>query len=143
MPPLEVSREAWICRFIPLGEWDDELERPTPSAFKASDRQLSAFHTDTVRQGGSTLRDLCIEGFTGAGEAYLQVETCIGLGQGISSVFHPKVYWRPEKTAPPWASWNDAHVQVESPGGHAGFPTSYRSLLAENAACLRAPDPLT
>ena len=140
MPPLEVSKEGWICRFIALGQWDDKFQQPIPSAFRASDHQLSAFHTKRVEEAGVTLRDLCIEQLSGAGEAHLQVETCIELGQGISAAFHPKVYWRPEKVAEPWERWKDAHVQIESQGGDAGFPTSYRSLLAENATCIRPPD---
>ena len=142
MPPLEVSREEWICRFIPPGKWDDELQQPTPRAFRASDRQLSGFHPKRVEEAGFTLRDLCIEQLSGAGEAHLQVKSCIVLGQGISDEFNPKVYWRPDKVAKPWERWKDAHAQIESHSGNTGFPTSYRSLLAENTTCLRPPGEL-
>ena len=140
MPPSEVSKKEWICRIIPQGKWDEELKQPTPRAFKASNRQLSVFHPKRVEEGGFTLRDLCLDRLSGAGEAHLQVETCIELGQGISGEFNPRVYWRPNKVAKQWERWKDAHAQIESPGGNAGFPTSYRSLLAENATCLRPPD---
>ena len=140
MPPSEVSSEEWLCRFISLGKWDDDLQQPTPQAFKASHRHLSMFHPKRVEDGGSDLRDLCIGKLIGVGEAHLQVETCIRLGAGISHKFNPLVYWRPDKVGEDWARWKDAHAHIESPGGHAGFPTSYRSLLAENATCLRPPD---
>lgn len=141
MKPLEVSDEEWICRFIVPGEWDDELQQPTPRAFRASARELSTFHPEKVAQLGYRLRQLCIKQLDGAGEAHLQVKTCIELGKDISREFSPKVYWRPEKVAEAWLRWQDAHVQIESEGGNGGFPTSYRSLLAENATCLRPPDP--
>ena len=142
MPPSEVSREEWICRFITPGKWDEELHQPTPRAFHASERQLSVFHTKSVEEAGFALRDLCIDRLSGAGEAQLQVKTCIELGQDISDEFSPNVYWRPDKVAEAWERWNEAHGQIESEGGNAAFPTSYRSLLAENAICLRPPDGL-
>jgi hypothetical protein len=145
LPPSKqsrVSEDEWICRFIVVGEWDEELEQPTPSAFRASDRQLSAFHPKSVEQLGSKLRDLCIERLDGAGEAHLQVEICIELGRCISNEFRPNVYWRPDKVAKPWERWKAAHTQIESQGGNSNFPQSYRSLLAENATCLRPPDDL-
>lgn len=142
MPPSEVSKEEWICRFVPVDKWDDELKQPTPQAFKASDRQLSLFHPGRVEEAGDTLRDLCFEQLSGAGEAHIQVKRCIELGKDISTVFNPRVYWRPDKVTKPWKRWKDAHVQIESRGGNAGFPQSYRSLLAENATCLRPPDQL-
>ena len=89
---------------------------------------------------GDALRDLCIDRLTAAGEAHLQVETCIELGQRISIQFDPKVYWRPNLVEDPWKTWANAHAQVESLGGNADFPTSYRSLLAENATCVKPPD---
>lgn len=140
MPPLEVSEEEWICRFILPDEWDYEFQQPIPRAFKASDRQLSAFHTKQVEDAGFTLQDLCIHQLSGSGEAYLKVKDCIELGQGISPQFDPKVYWRPEKVAQSHQRWKDAHVQIESQGGNATFPKSYRSLLAENSICPRPPD---
>lgn len=109
-------------------------------AFKASDRQLSTFHPQRVEEAGYMLRDLRVGRLGGAGEAHLEVETCIRLGQGISDEFNPKVYWRPDNAGEAWESWRDAHAQIESMGGNSGFPTSYRSLLAENATCLRPPD---
>ena len=142
MPPSIVSREEWICRFITPGKWDYELQQPTPRAFRASDRQLSVFHPKRVEEAGFSLRDLCIEQLREAGEAYLQVKICIELGQGLSDEFNPKVRWRPDKVAKSWEPWKDAHAQIESQSGNAGFPTSYRSLLAENAICLRPPDEL-
>ena len=140
MPPSELSREDWICRFIIQGKWDDELQRPTPRAFRASDCHLSVFHPNRVKDTGDTMQHLCIERLSGAGEAHLQVETCITLGQGISDEFNPKVRWRPDKVGEAWEQWENAHAQIESIGGNAGFPTSYRALLAENATCLRPPD---
>jgi hypothetical protein len=140
LPPSEVSEEEWICRFIVQGKWDDELQQPTPRAFKASDRQLSMFHPAKVAEMGNNLLDLCIERLSRAGEAHLQVKTCVELGRGISEAFDPKIYWRPDKVREPWVRWKEAHVQVESKGGHTAFPASYRSLLAENAKCLRPPD---
>lgn len=140
MPPSEVSREDWICRFITPCKWDDELQQPTPRTFRASDRQLSMFRPIRVEEAGYALRDLCIERLSGAGEAHLQVETCIELGQGISDEFNPLVYWQPDKVGESWERWKDAHAQIESQGGKAGFPTLYRSLLAENASRLRPPD---
>ncbi len=139
MTPSEVSKEDWICRFITVDNWDHELQQPTPRAFRASDRQLSVFHTKRVEETGDTLQDLCIEQLIGAGEAHLKVSDCIELGQGISDQFDPQVYWRPEKTREPWERWKEAHAQIESSGGNAGFPTSYRSLLAENATRLGPP----
>ena len=139
MPPSEVSKEEWICRFVTKDKWDDELQQPTPQTFKASNRQLSVFHPRRVEEAGFEMQDLCIEQFSGAGKARLQVETCIELGKGISNEFNPRVYWRPDSVAKPWRRWKDAHVQIESRGGNAGFPPSYRSLLAENATCLRPP----
>ena len=140
MPPSEVSREEWICRFITPGTWDDEHQQPTPRAFKASDRQLSVFHPQRVEDNGYSLQELCIDQLSGAGEAHLQVKTCIELGQNISNEFKPNVYWRPCQAASPWVLWKDAHAQIESEGGNADFPASYRSLLAENAICFRPPD---
>lgn len=135
-----MSRDNWICRFITPDKWDDELQQPTPHAFRASNRNLSVFHPKTVEDAGSELRDLCIGILIGAGEAHLQVETCISLGAAISDKFNPLVYWRPDKVGEDWVRWRDAHAQIESLGGNAGFPRSYRSLLAENATCLRPPD---
>lgn len=140
MPPSQVSEEEWICRFIRPGEWDEDLQQPTPSTFRASNRQLSVFHPERVKELGSALNDLCLGQLADAGEAHLQVGACIELGQGISNEFDPKVYWRPDKVHEEWERWKDAHAQVESPGGNAGFPTSYRSLLAENATCVRPAD---
>ncbi len=140
MPPSEVSREDWICRFITPGKWDDDLQQPTPQAFMASDRHLSVFHPNRVIDAGDTLQNLCIAQLSGAGEAHLQVETCIRLGQGISDEFNPKVHWRPDKVGAEWEQWKDAHAHIESSAGNSVFPTSYRSLLAENATCLRPPD---
>lgn len=140
MPPSKVSEEEWICRFITPDKWDDELQQPTPRAFRASDHELSVFHPKKVEEAGYSLRDLCIEQLSGAGEAHLQVEACVNLDPPISAEFNPKVYWRPDKVADPWKLWQEAHAQIESRGGNSGFPPSYRSLLAENATCLRAPD---
>ena len=140
MQPSQVSDEEWICRFIPPGEWDEELQQPTPRTFRASNRELSVFHSAKVEDLGYALGDLCIEQLTGAGEAQLQVQACIELGQGISDEFDPKVYWRHDKVHRAWQRWRDAHAQIESEGGNSGFPTSYRSLLAENATCLRPPE---
>ena len=140
MPPSQVSEEEWICRFILSGQWIDDLQQSTPSASRASNRQLSVFHPERVEELGSTVRDLCIEQLSGAGEAYLQVKLCVELAQGISSQFAPKVYWRPDKVHETWECWKDAHAQVESLGGNSGFPMSYRSLLAEKATCLRPPE---
>lgn len=140
MPPSQVSEEEWICRFIRPGEWDEDLQQPTPRTFRASNRQLSVFHPERVKELGSALNDLCLGQLADAGEAHLQVGACIELGQGISNEFDPKVYWRPDKVHEEWERWKDAHAQVESPGGNAGFPTSYRSLLAENATCVRPAD---
>ena len=137
MPPSTVSRDEWICRFILPDEWDEDKQRPTPGAFRASDRQLSVFHQQRVLDAKYSMRDLCIDRLTGAGEAHLQVDTYIELGQGISSQFDPKVYWRPNLVDDPWKTWANAHAQVESQGGNADFPTSYRSLLAENATCVK------
>jgi hypothetical protein len=139
--PSEVSEEEWICRFIEQGEWDDNLKQPTPGAFRASGRELSSFHVKTVQSLGSELKDLCIDRLESAGEACLQVKACIELCKGISPVFDPKVYWRPEKVAPAWQRWKEAHVQIESERGNASFPMTYRSLLAENASHLRPPNP--
>lgn len=143
MSPSPVSDEEWICRFIvpSEGTWDDHLQQPTPEAFRASNRELSTFSPSKVNQLGNELKDLCIDRLQGAGEAHLQVATCIKLGKGISDAFDPEVYWRPEKVAPAWLRWQEAHVQIESKGGNAKFPITYRSLLAENASCLRPPDP--
>ena len=140
MPPSEVSEEEWVCRFVLSGDWYDELHRPTPDAFRASRRELSLFHPRKVEQLGFTLRDLCIERLAGAGEAHLQVKTCIELGQEISDEFDPKVFWRPDKVDDRWKLWEDAHAQIESQGGNRNFPMRYRSLLAENATYLRPPE---
>ena len=140
MPPSQVSEEEWICRFILSCEWNDELQQPEPSAFKASRRELSVFHPKKVEQLGFTLRALCIERLVGAGEAYLQVKTCVECGQNISNEFDPKVFWRPDRVDERWKSWRDAHVQIQSEGGDRDFPITYRILLAENATCLRPPD---
>ncbi len=135
MTPSEVSRDNRICRFITADNWDDVLQQPTPRAFRASDRQLSVFHVQRVQETGDSLQDLCIEQLSGAGEAHLSVSDCIELGQGISDRFDPRVYWRPEKTSELWERWKDIHSQIESSGGNAGFPVSYRSILAETATC--------
>ena len=141
MPPSKVSEDEWLCRFLTKdGDWDDEKNEPTPSAFKASRRELSLFHPETVAGIGSSLRDLCFDRLKGAGEAHLQVKTCIELGRGISKQFDPKVYWRPDKVAQPWQCWKDAHVQIESKEGNADFPLTYRMRLATNATCLRPPE---
>ena len=123
-----------------MGEWDEDKRMPTPRAFRASDRQLSVFHVNRVRNAGNDLRDLCIDSLAGAGEAHLLVESCLVLAQGISPQFAPRVYWRPELVGDPWKHWADAHAQIESERGHADFPTSYRALLAENAVCPRPPE---
>ena len=86
------------------------------------------------------MKDLCVDGLNGAGEAYLQVKTCTELGEDISDEFKPKVFWRPDKITKAWEQWRDAHAQIESEGGNTGFPASYRALLAERATCLRSPD---
>ncbi len=140
MPPSEVSEDDWICRFITSEQWDDELEEPTPAAFRASNRQLSVFHSRRVEQAGYKLQDLCIDRLNGAGEAHLRVSACIELGQGISEQFAPKVYWRPNHVHQAWELWKDAHAQIESSGGDSSFPRSYRVLLARNATCLRLPE---
>ena len=137
MPPSQVSEEEWICRFILLCEWNEELQQPYPSAFRASRRELSMFHPNKVEQLGFTLRALCIKRLAGAGEAHLQVKKCLEIGQNISDEFDPKVYWRPERVDDKWKCWKEAHVQIESQGGNRNFPIKYRSLLAENATCLR------
>ena len=143
MQPSEVSEDEWICRFIEQDKWDENLKQPTPSAFRASNRELSLFHPGRVAQLGDNIRDLCFSRLEGAGEAYLQVTTCIQLSKGVKSpVFDPKVYWRPEKVHTAWRRWADAHVQIESEHGDQKFPMRYRSLLAENARILRPPDPL-
>lgn len=140
MAQLEVPEEDWICRFVAPEEWDDELREPSPSAFRASDRQLSVFHRQRVEDSGDTLQDLCIQQLSGFGEAHLTVAACIELGQGISQQFDPKVYWRPDYVQEEWARWKEAHAQVESSGGDRGFPRSYRVLLARNALCPRFPE---
>ena len=140
MTPLEVPDEDWICRFVAPEEWNDELQEPSPSAFRASDRQLSVFHRQMVEDSGDTLQDLCIQQLSGSGEAHLIVAACIELGQGISQQFDPKVYWRPDYVQEEWARWKEAHAQVESSGGDRGFPRSYRVLLTRNALCLRFPE---
>ena len=140
MTPSEVSNEEWICRFIPSDEWDEEKQQPTPRTFRASNRELSVFHRNKVEETGSLLRDLCVDGLSGAGEAYIQTKQSIELGQDISDGFSPKVYWRPDKVKKLWLKWQAAHAHIESQGGNGGFPASYRSLLAENVVCLRPPD---
>ena len=139
MTPLRVPDEDWICRFVPPEEWDDDLQEPSPSAFRASDRQLSVFHRKRVEDSGDTLQDLCIEQLNGFGEAHLTVAACIELGSGISDRFNPKVYWRPYHVQEAWVRWREAHAQIESSGGDGGFPRSYRVLLARNAVCPRVP----
>ena len=140
MPPSKVSDGEWLCRFLTSGDWDEDKQQPTSRAFKASHRELSFYHPKKVEELGSSLRDLCIDRLEGAGEAHLQVKTCIDLGQGVSPVFDPQVYWRPDKVRQPWKRWKDAHAQVQSEKGDANFPLTYRSLLADNATCLRPPD---
>ena len=135
-----MSNEEWVCRFIPPDEWDEEKQQPMPRAFRASDRELSIFHRNKVEELGSRLRELCFDRLKGAGEAYIQVKKCVELGVDISDEFSPEVYWRPDKVKEPWSRWREAHTQIESQGGNGGFPPSYRSLLAENAVCLRIPD---
>ena len=98
------------------------------------------YHPQKVDELGSSLRDLCFDRLEGAGEAHLQVKTCIELGQCITMPFNPQVYWRPDKVSEPWERWKDAHVQIESPKGNPKFTFKYRSLLAANATCLRPPD---
>ncbi|MCY3545131.1 MAG: hypothetical protein OXH22_14005 [Chloroflexi bacterium] len=140
MPPSKVSEDEWLCRFLVEGDWDEDKQRPTPGAFRASDRQLSLYHPETIVGLGSSLRGLCFDRLEGAGEAHLQVGKCIELSQGISDEFQPQVYWRPDKVPDPWLQWKDAHVQIESLEGNSSFPRSYRALLADNATCLRPPD---
>lgn len=140
MAQLEVPEEDWICRFVAPEESNDELQEPSPSAFRASDRQLSLFHRQRVEDSGGTLQDLFIQQLSGFGEAHLTVAACIELGQGISQQFDPKVYWRPDHVQEEWARWKEAHAQVESSGGDRGFPRSYRVLLARNALCPRFPE---
>ena len=142
MQPSEVFKEDWICRFITADNWLDELKQPSPSAFRASSRQLSVFSPGKVEETGSALEDLCIEGLKGAGQAHLQVSTCIDSGQGISEQSDPQIFWRPDKVAELWETWKDAHAQIESSGGDAGFPLTYRSLLAEKAICTKHPQSL-
>ena len=139
MTLLEVPDEDWICRFVAPEEWDDVLQEPSPSAFRASDRQLSVFHRQRVEDSGDALQDLCVQQLSGFGEAHLTAATCIELGQGISDQFAPKVYWRPDHVQEAWSRWKEAHAQVESSGGDRGFPRSYRVLLARNALCPRFP----
>lgn len=140
MPPSEVSEDEWLCRFIEKGYWDEDKQRLIPGAFRASDRQLSLYHSETIVGLGSSLRDLCFDRLKGAGEAHLQVGKCIELSQGISDEFGTQVFWRPEKVAEAWLQWKDAHAQIESLEGNTGFPRSYRALLADNATCIRLPD---
>ena len=137
-----MSDEEWVCRFLVSedGDWDDEKNEPTPSAFKASRRELSLFHPEKIAGLGSSLRDLCFDRLEGAGEAHLQVKTFIELGQYITTPFDPQMYWRPDKVSEPWEHWKDAHVQLESTKGSPKFTFKYRSLLAAKATCLRPPD---
>ena len=140
MLPSEVPGHDWICHFISPDEWDDTLQEAIPKAFLASDRQLSVFHRCRVESMGDKLSDLCIESLAGFGEAHLRVDKCITLGQNISDVFSPRVYWRPDKVSEPWRRWKEAHAQIESLGGKASFPQTYRVLLARNATYPRLPD---
>ena len=140
MTPSEVPKGDWICHFFASEEWNDALMQPFPSAFRASDRELSVFHCKKVEEMGHKLSDLCIERLCGFGEAHLTARMCIDFGSKISDQFKPNVYWRPEKVSKPWERWKDAHAQIESPGGNASFPQRYRVLLAQNADCPRLPD---
>ena len=140
MPQSQISDEEVICRFVTLEDWDEERQEPSPNAFNASEREMSAYHPGKVEELGDTLRDLCFERFEGAGEAHLQVGKCIELGQDISDQFNPNVYWRPDKVTDPWEHWRDAHAQIESEGGNKKFPLTYRTRLVRNSMCVRPPD---
>ena len=137
MTPSEVSKTDWVCRFIPKDQWDEEKQEPMPSVFKASKRQLSVFHSKSIKDADDNLRSLCFGRFEEAGEAHFPVMRYIELAKGLSPVFDPNVYWRPEQVEPEWEQWAYAHVHVESTKGNSDFPTSYRSLLAQNAVCMR------
>ncbi len=52
---------------------------------------------------------------------------------------HDGAYWRPDNVYGVCECWKDAHTQIESPAGNAGFPLTYRVLLAQNATCPRLP----
>ena len=129
----------WLCRFVRYNDWNFEESRPWPTAFRASDRQLSVFHVERVEQCGCALQDLCINSLAGAGEAHLRAEDYITAGRDISPQFNPKVYWRPESVGADWGAWRDAHAQVESEHGNAKFPQTYRVALALSATPVRPP----
>lgn len=116
------------------------VDRPNPVAFKASNRQLSVIHVDRVEQDGGNLQDLCINAWSGAGEAHLRVVDCMEAANDCDSpVFDPRVYWRPELVHSDWAKWKDAHVQVESKEGKSDFPITYRVALVTRCKPVRRP----
>ena len=135
-----VPVEDWLCRFIRPGEWNSVTNRPLPVAFRASNRRLSGFHVQKVRDSGSSLSDLCIDGLSGAGEAHIQTKAVIEAANDDNlEGFEPNVYWRPDNVELAWEEWTDAHAHIESDSGDRGFPKTYRIALSKCATLVKRP----
>lgn len=137
---MTVPSEDTLCRFIDPGSWSYDDNRPTASAFTASNRKLSTWHRDRVAQNGSALKDLCFDSLGGFGEALLKTLDFLQAAEEAKSpVFQPTVVWRPEEVEEPWLPWQHAHVNIESKAGPSGFPKDYRLLLAMRCEVSRRP----
>jgi hypothetical protein len=137
---MTVPSEDTLCRFIDPACWFPDENRPTASAFRASDRKLSTWHKDRVAQNGSALENLCLDYLEGFGEALLKTLDFLQAAEETKSpVFKPIAVWRPEEVKEPWSRWRDCHVNIESPAGPRGFPLDYRLLLAKKCEVSRRP----
>ena len=134
-----------VCRFIRPDCWDDDDQRPTPEAFKASDRTLSVFHISRVTSNGDALRSLCFGTLEGAGEAILTADHFRKFAEEVIRIHSPlnfvvpTVVWRPEDVHSDWVKWKDAHANVETSSGKREFPDRYREILAERCTVTQAP----
>ncbi len=96
----------------------------------------------SVEATGSKMVDLCTGSLAGAGQALLSAGQFRDLAASAASdEFDPDVIWRdlPDEVHLDWATWADAHANVESQRGNAKFPVSYRALLVTHCVAI-APD---
>ena len=137
---MTVPLEDLLCRFIHPRDWFPDGNRPAASAFRASKRKLSTWHCNRVVQQNSSLEDLCFDNLGGFGQAILSVRDYIEAAEQTQSpAFRPIAVWRPEEAPAAWDTWRNAHVNVEAEAGHAGFPPTYRQLLANRCEDSKPP----
>ena len=137
---MTVPSEDTLCRFIDPARWSYDDDRPSYTAFSASNRKLSTWHRDRVAQNHSTLEDLCFDSLAGFGEAVLRTKDFVRAAEeSRSQNFRPEAAWRPDEVEAQWLPWLNAHVNIESQAGPSSFPKDYRLLLAIRCDVPRRP----